>query len=74
MGIDPEDMPHLFERFHRGRRVSESGIPGSGLGLGIVKEIIDLHKGGIGVESRVGECTTFRVWLPLEPLESRSNP
>lgn len=65
MGIEPEDMPHLFERFYRGRLVGSSNIPGTGLGLAIVKEIIDLHSGTIDVESEVDRGSTFRVWLPL---------
>jgi PAS domain S-box-containing protein len=65
MGIEPEDMPHLFERFYRGRRVGSSNIPGTGLGLAIVKEIVDLHGGTIDVESEVDRGSTFRVWLPL---------
>lgn len=65
MGIEPEDLPHLFERFYRGQRVSQSDIPGSGLGLGILKEIVVLHKGEIEVESQVGKGSTFRVFLPL---------
>ncbi|MEE8392054.1 MAG: response regulator [Anaerolineae bacterium] len=66
MGIEAEDIPRLFERFYRGRRVTESDIPGTGLGLAIIKEIVNLHGGEIQVESRVGEGTTFSVWLPLE--------
>lgn len=64
MGIDPEDLPHLFERFYRGQRVSQSSIPGTGLGLGIVKQIVNLHGGAIQVESEVNRGTTMRVWLP----------
>ena len=65
IGIQPEDLPHLFERFYRGQRASQSNIPGSGLGLGIVKEIVELHAGTVEVESRAGEGSTFRVWLPV---------
>jgi two-component system sensor histidine kinase BaeS len=65
MGIEAEDMPHLFERFYRGRRVGSSNIPGSGLGLAIVREILDLHGGTIEVESEVGEGSTFT--LRFEP-------
>lgn len=61
-GIEPEDRPHIFERFYRGRSVSN--IPGSGLGLAIVKEIVDLHGGKIEVESEVGVGSVFKVWLP----------
>ena len=65
-GIDPEDVPHLFERFYRGKHADRASVPGSGLGLAIVKEIVDLHTGRIEVESRVGEGSTFRVRLPPE--------
>ena len=65
IGINPGDMPHLFERFYRGTSAAQLDIPGSGLGLGIVKEIVDLHGGHIEVESRLGEGSTFRVCLPL---------
>ena len=65
MGIEPTDLPHLFERFHRGSRASRSHIPGTGLGLAIVKEIVDLHGGEIEVESQVGLGSTFKVWLPV---------
>jgi PAS domain S-box-containing protein len=64
-GIDPNDVPHLFERFYRGRRAHQPDVPGSGLGLAIVKEIVDLHSGKIEVESMVGQGSTFRVCLPL---------
>ncbi|HLE13567.1 MAG TPA: ATP-binding protein [Anaerolineales bacterium] len=64
-GIDAEDLPHLFERFYRGRKVSQSKILGSGLGLAIVKEIVELHDGRIEWESEVGKGSTFRVYLPL---------
>ena len=65
-GIEPADRPHIFERFYLGSGVGNSNIPGIGLGLSIVKEIVDLHGGDIEVESEVGEGSTFRVWLPLE--------
>jgi PAS domain S-box-containing protein len=65
IGIDPEDLPNLFQRFYRGRRAQEHQIPGTGLGLAIVKEIVDLHDGHISVESAPGQGTIFRVWLHL---------
>ncbi len=64
IGIPPDDVPHLFERFHRGQNVSRAKIPGSGLGLAIVKEIVDSHHDTIEVESRLGSGTTIRVCLP----------
>ncbi len=63
LGIPPEDYPHLFEPFHRGKNVSN--IPGSGLGLSIVKQFVELQKGDIKVDSKLGVGTTFRVRLPL---------
>ena len=64
IGIHPDDLAHLFERFYRGERASQSNIPGSGLGLSIVKEIIDLHNGEIEVESELGKGSTFFFTLP----------
>lgn len=65
IGIPEKDLPHIFERFFRGRRLKTAEAPGSGLGLAIVKEIVDLHHGRIEVDSCVGVGSTFRVWLPL---------
>jgi two-component system phosphate regulon sensor histidine kinase PhoR len=69
MGIEPEDLPHLFDRFYRGRKVSQSKITGTGLGLAIVSEIVEIHEGHIEVESQVGQGSTFKVWLPLFEVE-----
>lgn len=58
VGIQPEDLPHVTERFYRGREQAEAG---SGLGLAIVKSIVEAHGGEVGVESTPGEGTTVRV-------------
>lgn len=63
IGIPPEDLPHLFERFHRGR--NSSPYPGNGLGLAIVKASVTAHKGSIQVESLVGQGTSIIIQLPL---------
>lgn len=63
LGIPPEDYPHLFEPFHRGKNVSN--IPGTGLGLSIVKQFVDFQHGDIQVKSQLGAGTTFKVSLPL---------
>ncbi|HSM59103.1 MAG TPA: GAF domain-containing protein [Candidatus Sulfomarinibacteraceae bacterium] len=65
VGMNEDDLSHIFERFYRGQYASQSNIPGTGLGLTIVEEIVNLHGGRIEVESEEGEGTTFRVWLPL---------
>ncbi|NTU64687.1 MAG: HAMP domain-containing histidine kinase, partial [Chloroflexi bacterium] len=64
MGIASEDLPHVFERFYRGKRASQSNVRGTGLGLNIVKEIVDWHGGQIEVDSQVGCGSSFTVYLP----------
>jgi len=63
IGIPEADVRLLFQAFHRGRNVSD--IPGTGLGLTIVKRCVELHGGKISFESREGQGTTFIVELPL---------
>jgi signal transduction histidine kinase len=63
IGIPGPDQEWLFKAFHRGRNVGQ--IPGTGLGLVIVKRCVELHHGSISVQSAPGEGTTFRVQLPL---------
>jgi signal transduction histidine kinase len=69
--IPEEDLPHVFERFYRGRNGRESGSPGTGLGLAICKEIVERHQGWIDVLSEAEAGTTFTVWVPTLP---RDNP
>ncbi len=71
VGIDQEDMPHLFERFYRGQNASQSTIPGTGLGLGVVQEIVGLHHGEIQVTNCLQGGALFDVRLPVRmPLKS----
>ncbi len=63
LGIPPSDLPHVFERFHRGRNV-EWRIAGSGIGLAGAAQIIEQHGGTISVESREGAGSRFRILLP----------
>lgn len=67
MGIDEEDMPYIFERFYRGRKVGQLTIPGIGLGLALAKEIIEQHNGRIHIHSLPNTGTTCIVWLPFAP-------
>ncbi|GAB4509607.1 MAG: hypothetical protein OHK0046_04910 [Anaerolineae bacterium] len=64
LGISPEDLPHIFERFYRVRRSETEGIDGTGLGLAIVKKLVEAHRGKIRVESKLGEGSVFYVTLP----------
>jgi signal transduction histidine kinase len=64
-GIQPEDLPHLFERFYRGEKSRNRDTGGSGLGLAIARGIIRAHGGEITVESQPEAGTTFRVTLPV---------
>jgi two-component system phosphate regulon sensor histidine kinase PhoR len=64
--IAADDMPHLFERFYRGKTGIDSGEAGTGLGLSICKEIVEQHSGRISVVSNEAHGTEVSVWLPLE--------
>lgn len=66
-GIDPEVAPRVFERFYRLDSSRDRSTGGSGLGLSIVKAIIDSHKGEISVHQTPGGGATFRVDLPIPP-------
>jgi PAS domain S-box-containing protein len=63
MGIPPEDLPHLCERFFRGKNVTLAEIPGSGIGLYIVKSIVEELGGSLKVESMLKQGTTISVVL-----------
>ena len=63
IGIRPDQIPHLFERFRQAEGSANRSYEGSGLGLALVKELVDLHGGQISVESVYGSGTTFTVWL-----------
>ncbi|MBE2224010.1 MAG: GAF domain-containing protein [Anaerolineae bacterium] len=65
VGIAPEDLPHLFDRFYRGHNVSQSTIPGTGLGLGVVREIIELHGGIVKASNNENNGATFKLMLPV---------
>jgi PAS domain S-box-containing protein len=67
IGIPPAEQQRLFDRFFRSSVATERAIQGVGLGLTIVKAIVEGHDGSIEVESAEGEGTTFRAYLPLRP-------
>ena len=65
IGIAPELMPQIFERFFRVDPARSPGVEGVGLGLSLVKWIVDRHHGRIEVDSEPGKGSTFTVFLPL---------
>ena len=71
IGIDPVELPRIFDRFYRGSRATEARGSGSGLGLAIVRSIVEMHGGTVTVESRLGEGSLFRVELPAVPPPER---
>jgi two-component system phosphate regulon sensor histidine kinase PhoR len=68
IGIHPDAVPHIFERFFRAPNARESESRGTGLGLAIVKKIVEAHKATIEVNSQPGEGTTFCIHFPIAPL------
>jgi len=65
VGIPADEQRHLFERFFRSAAAVEQAIPGTGIGLSIVKAIVDAHNGVVTIESEEGRGTKVRVELPL---------
>ncbi len=64
-GIPAEELPRIFERFHRARGVRGRSYEGSGIGLALVQELVRLHGGDVRVESAVGQGSTFTLSLPF---------
>jgi len=69
-GIPQEELPYVFGEFFRGKAHTDKRVPGTGLGLTLVKRIVDAHRGTILLESTPGEGTTFIVRLPVSPPRS----
>ena len=67
VGIEPQELPHIFERFYRGSRANEARGSGSGLGLAIVRSIVDMHGGTVSVESGPGLGSRFSVLFQRDP-------
>ncbi|MCX6078446.1 MAG: PAS domain S-box protein [Chloroflexi bacterium] len=66
IGIPSEDIPMLFNRFFRGTNAIEDEIPGTGIGLFIVRSILEKHGGTIKVHSELGKGSQFIIWLPFD--------
>lgn len=74
LGIDAGDLPHIFKAFFRGRRALDAQVRGSGVGLSVVRHVVDAHKGRIHVDSRPGEGTTVTVDLPAVAAATAASP
>lgn len=66
IGIDPNDLEHIFEKFYRGKDSRISKIAGSGLGLALAREVMRLHGGDIVAESKIDEGSKFTLTMPLK--------
>jgi signal transduction histidine kinase len=64
VGIDPDDLPKLFTKFFQAKNVSQINVKGTGVGLALVKAIVDGHGGRVYANSTVGQGSTFTVELP----------
>ncbi|CAH2714442.1 Signal transduction histidine-protein kinase BaeS [Neobacillus rhizosphaerae] len=65
-GMNEDDIPHIFERFYRGDKSRDRKTGGVGIGLSIVKALMDAHKGVIKVKSRLNKGTSITLWFPQE--------
>ncbi|WP_299550848.1 hybrid sensor histidine kinase/response regulator transcription factor [Seonamhaeicola sp.] len=64
-GIEEEELKKIFERFYQSKSLNKGYYGGTGIGLEVVREFVNLHKGKVDVSSKVGEGTTFKIILPI---------
>jgi signal transduction histidine kinase len=64
-GISAEDLPHVFDRFYRADRSRARQTGGYGLGLAIVRQLVEAHGGAVTVESEVGKGSAFAFTVPI---------
>ena len=71
VGVSDQERPKLFAPFHRGREKGTDGEIGSGLGLSICKEIMELHRGSIELDNSALNGSRFRLWFPIAQSHRR---
>jgi signal transduction histidine kinase len=74
IGISEEDQRQLFTLFFRANNAATRKVSGSGLGLVIVKSMVEMHGGHVTVQSEPGKGSTFAFWLPLAPADEADPP
>jgi PAS domain S-box-containing protein len=74
IGMSPDTQAIIFEPFRQGDGSTTRRYGGVGLGLYIVRRLVELLGGEVSVESELGRGSTFRVWMPLEPVRSSERP
>jgi signal transduction histidine kinase/CHASE2 domain-containing sensor protein len=74
LGMTPEQVENLFQKYYRTPEARARGIKGTGLGLYLVKNLVDAHRGRIEVESAIGQGTTFSVWIPRGVPQASPSP
>ncbi len=72
-GIPAADLERVFEKFYRVPRVQDAGVPGTGLGLALVREIAELHHGSVSVRSEVNQGSTFTLRIPRSETRKESS-
>jgi signal transduction histidine kinase len=71
-GIAASEIERIFEPFYRGKEALEAQIRGNGLGLSLVRQIVEAHGGRISLESKVGQGSRFTLQLPVPPAAENS--
>jgi len=74
IGVPPDEQPRLFDRFYRASNATARAVPGAGLGLTIVRAIVEGHGGTVRIRSTSERGTTFAVLLPLHPAPLATRP
>ena len=72
-GINPEHLPHIFDRFYQAQKEYPPDQQGSGIGLALARELVRLHHGEIAVQSEAGKGSVFTVQLPLDGMDLNNN-